>query len=104
MKPIRLAATLAVLTALPAAALAQSASRNCAPRDLVLERLTVGYGESRQSAGLGAQAQLVEVFASLETGTWTVTVTNEGGLTCLVASGDAFERFDEIAPAPGSDS
>ncbi|NKB26680.1 MAG: hypothetical protein GKR99_03595 [Rhodobacteraceae bacterium] len=90
--------------ALPAATLAQSNPRNCGPRDAVLARLSEGYGESRQSAGLAAQGQMVEVFAASGTGTWTITVTNAAGLMCLVASGEAFERFDEIAPVPGSDS
>ena len=34
---------------------------------------------------------VVEVFASSDTGTWTITVTNASGVTCLVASGQAFE-------------
>jgi hypothetical protein len=63
----------------------------CAMRKDVLARLATAYGETRQSIGLGTNDQVVEVFASLETGTWTITVTNPNGLTCLVASGQAFE-------------
>jgi hypothetical protein len=64
---------------------------NCAMRQNVIDRLASAYGETRQSIGLGANNQVVEVFASPETGTWTITVTNPSGLTCLVASGQAFE-------------
>lgn len=75
-------------------------SRNCAERTLVIDRLAERYGESRQSIGLGTDNAVVEVYASLETGTWTITVTLPNGLTCLVASGQAFERLDEeLTPA-----
>jgi hypothetical protein len=67
------------------------ASQICAMRKDVLARLATAYGETRQSIGLGENNQVVEVFASPETGTWTITVTNPNGLTCLVASGQAFE-------------
>lgn len=79
-------------------------SRNCAPRDVVVERLADKYGESRQSVGLGANNSLVEVFAAGETGTWTITVTMANGLTCLVASGQSFETVVEALPAKGSDA
>lgn len=84
----------------PVQAEAQS-GRNCGLRDLVVERLAIKYGESRQSIGLGANNQVVEVFASLETGTWTITVTTPSGMTCLVASGQSFETLSEAAVMPG---
>jgi hypothetical protein len=74
--------------------------RNCGERDFVLERLADRYGESRQSIGLGADNQVVEVFASLETGTWTITVTSPAGTTCLVASGQSFETLSEAVAMP----
>lgn len=77
--------------------------RNCAPRAAVLERLANGYGETRQSIGLAAQGQVVELFASAETGSWTITVTLPSGLTCLVAAGEAYERVAETPP-PGPDA
>ncbi|MDH3264833.1 MAG: hypothetical protein OEM24_12665, partial [Paracoccaceae bacterium] len=67
------------------------AQSNCAQREVVVERLATGYGETRQSIGLAANNAVLEVFASLETGTWTILVTTPGGPTCLVASGGAFE-------------
>lgn len=69
--------------------------RNCADRELVLERLADAYGETRQSIGIGTNNMVVEVFASTETGTWTITVTSPQGMTCLVASGQAFENLSE---------
>lgn len=79
-------------------------ARNCAPRDKVIDRLAAGYGETRQSIGLGKNNAVIEVFASDETGTWTITVTSPNGQTCLVASGEAFETMAEALPAKGEDA
>ena len=74
--------------------LAQSV-RNCRPRDNVVERLANGYGETRQSIGLGANNAVIEVYASDDTGTWTITITSTNGVTCLIASGKSFETLAE---------
>ena len=75
---------------------------NCAPREIVVQRLAEGYGETRRSIGLGANNAVVEVFAS-ETGSWTITVTFPNGSTCLVASGQAFETLAETLPPTGEE-
>ena len=77
---------------------ASAQSRNCAEHAAVVERLADGYGESRQSIGIAANNTVVEVFASTETGTWTIVVTQPGGPTCLVASGEAFQVLAEALP------
>lgn len=87
---------------LPGAAAAQAA--NCAPRAVVVERLASSYGETRQSIGLGANNAVVEVYASPASGTWTITMTTPSGLTCLVASGQAFETLAEALPGAGDDA
>ncbi|MBE1285807.1 MAG: hypothetical protein GJ676_21015 [Rhodobacteraceae bacterium] len=79
-------------------------NRNCAPRPAVLERLAEGYGETRRGIGLGSQGAVVEVFASDETGTWTITVTLPNGMTCLIASGQSYENLAESLPSPGNDA
>lgn len=93
MKKILLAAVAALI---PVGAMAQ---QNCAPRDAVVERLNERYSETRQSIGLGANNAVVETWASLESGSWTITVTMPNGMTCLVASGQGFELVDEDLPA-----
>ncbi|QIE46813.1 hypothetical protein G5B38_15485 [Pseudohalocynthiibacter aestuariivivens] len=80
------------------------AAPNCAPRDIVVSRLADTYGETRHSIGLGANNAVVEVFASDASGSWTITVTSPTGVTCLVASGMAFETLAEALPAQGSDA
>lgn len=78
-------------------------TQNCAPRHQVVDRLAEKYGETRQSIGLGSNNAVMEVFASSETGTWTITVTMVSGMTCLVASGQAFEELVEALPPKGED-
>ncbi len=91
---IKVLATAAVMLATTA----NAQSNNCAEHRMVVERLASGYGETRQSIGISADNTVVEVFASLETGTWTITVTAPGGPTCLVASGAAFQVLAEALP------
>ncbi|OWU85395.1 hypothetical protein ATO6_00055 [Oceanicola sp. 22II-s10i] len=78
----------------------QSAAQGtpCAPRHNVVEGLAEKYGENRRAIGVSANNMVVEVFASDASGTWTITVTNASGLTCLVASGEAFEALAESLP------
>ncbi|KUF12657.1 hypothetical protein [Pseudoponticoccus marisrubri] len=75
--------------------------RHCAPRAAVVERLAITYGETRQSMGLGSNNAVMEVFASPESGSWTITVTLTNGMTCLVASGQAFEELADALPPKG---
>lgn len=97
-----LTAAAALYVASTTDAAAQNA-RNCGPREAVVDRLAEGYGETRQSIGLGANNSVVEVFASRETGSWTITVTTPNGLTCLVASGQSFETLAEALPEKGKE-
>ncbi len=73
-------------------------TRNCAEHSMVVERLASGYGEARQSIGMSSDNTVIEVFASAETGTWTITVTQAGGPTCLVASGVGYQALNEDLP------
>ena len=85
---MKLKSAILIAAALIAPALAQAQSQNnCGNREVVVDRLSSKYGESRQSIGMAPKGRVVEVFASLETGTWTITVTTPNGITCLVASG-----------------
>ncbi|RYG92742.1 hypothetical protein EU803_01145 [Loktanella sp. IMCC34160] len=85
---------IAALAALPAPA--QSA--RCADHERVVTFLAESYGESRQSIGLASNNMVVEVFANLDSGTWTITMTAPGGPTCLVASGEGHQQIAEGLP------
>ncbi len=77
------------------------AAPNCAERSFVLNELAGKYRETRRAIGLAANNTMMEMFASADTGTWTLTVTMPDGTTCLVASGNGFESVTENLPAAG---
>ena len=93
-------AILTFVTVFGIASVASAQGQNCGQRAAVIATLAESYGESRQSIGMATQGRIVEVFASLETGTWTITITLPNGMTCLVASGQSYENLDEpLQPA-----
>lgn len=98
IKPVLVFGVVVALTAWATSTTAEAQTRNCAPREIVVKRLGSKYGEKRQSIGLNNSQTVMEVFASLETGTWTILVTSTDGITCLVASGQAFEAVAEVLP------
>ncbi|WP_108813915.1 hypothetical protein [Loktanella sp. Alg231-35] len=68
---------------------------SCAEHSTVVERLAERYGEIRQTIDLARDNSVVEVFASMDTGSWTITVTRPGGQTCLAAAGQAYQYLNE---------
>lgn len=96
--------TLAAVIAIMATQATAQQSRNCAPREAVVERLANTYGESRQSIGLGEHGMMIETFASSDTRTRTITVTTPDMITCLVASGQSWEELAEALPPEGDKS
>ncbi|SOH92650.1 hypothetical protein SAMN06273572_101498 [Monaibacterium marinum] len=69
------------------AADAQAQTVECGPRNAAINALTDEYGEVRRAIGLDPRG-IVEVYASDETGSWSVTVTLPDGRTCLLAQGE----------------
>ena len=78
----------------------QGHAAQCADHATVVANLAQYYGETRQSIGLAHDNTVVEVFASLETGSWTITVTRPGGPACLAAAGQAYLATNDPLPAP----
>lgn len=75
-----------------------SAQANCNDRDTIVERLASKYGEHQQSLGITENKVLLEVFANLETGTFSVIVTDANKVSCLIATGTNHEATLEHAP------
>jgi|GEM_PF-710282 len=70
---------------------------NCAPRETVVERLEDKFGEQLTSGGLNDNASktnLVEIWSSAETGTFTVLLTQPNGVSCVVATGEDYFTID----------
>lgn len=80
---------------------AEAQGARCAPRDVVVAQLADRYTETRRAIGLAANQMVMEVYASQDSGSWSITVTTPDGLTCLVASGQGFEALAEELPARG---
>lgn len=74
----------------------------CGPRAQVIERLGRDYGESRRAMGLAGPAAVMEVYASAETGSWTVAMTLPDGRMCLIAAGQGYEQVNDPLPASGA--
>lgn len=70
---------------------ASAAPSRCASHTAVVDRLADVYGERRQAIGLAGDNTVVEVYASDESGSWSITITRPGGPTCLVAAGQNFQ-------------
>lgn len=99
MKRTLIASTLVCLSTL-AASTAAAQTANCSTRDHVVGHLADRFGEARQSIGLASGNRIVEMFASPETGTWTLTMTTPDGRTCIIGAGQAWEGIeDEVTPA-----
>ncbi|MGL5011386.1 MAG: hypothetical protein ACRC6I_16015 [Paracoccaceae bacterium] len=76
-------------------------NQQCAPRDALVAHLTEKYGETRQGMGLAGPETMMELYASAETGTWTITMTLANGTMCMVASGQGYEKLAEELPTRG---
>ncbi len=80
---------------------------NCAKRDAVVERLQSRYLESFAGGGLQASQttqSVVEVWASEETGTFTVILTTPEGLSCIVATGTDWHQAHLLNEPEGTES
>ena len=97
---LKFAFLIAAMAVASAPAVAQE-KKNCGARSTLVDRLSSKYGESRQSIGMAPKGRVVEVFASQETGTLTITVTTSNGVMCLVALGQSYESLDEPAKPAG---
>lgn len=75
------------LAAGAAPALAQQDDVVCAERDVIVERLNLDFGESPTGGGIMSREQLLEIWSSPETGSWTALMTFADGTSCIVGSG-----------------
>ncbi len=76
----------------------QVQAQSCAPREDIIQRLAETYGETRRGIGIARQGSVMEVYASDSSGSWTITVTLPDGVTCLIASAQAYEDVTEALP------
>ena len=80
---------------------------NCAKRDLITERLHSKFSEQLTAGGLQAtrrSTSFIEVWASQETGTFTVMLTRPDGVSCIIASGTDFFTKKAVPVVMGTPS
>lgn len=75
-------------------------AQSCAQRGDVIAKLQQTYAEKLSFGGLQKTRRgqsVMEVWASRETGTYTVLVTHANGISCIVAAGtDFFEAIPKV--------
>ena len=100
------AAATALAIAAPAliATDADAQGRVCAKRDKLVAELAKSHGETRQSVGLQRNNGVIETFANVETGSWTIIVSLPTGVSCLVAAGEAFQQDAKQAALSDKDA
>lgn len=81
-------------------ATAAHAEPQCAKHQAVVEMLAKQFGEAPHDMGMAAKSALMEMYASTDTGTWTLLITLPNGITCIIAAGDSFET---VAASPQGD-
>jgi hypothetical protein len=84
---------------LPAGAI--ETQSQCGPHEEVVKVLNAKYQESQRAVGLINEKAMMEVFISAQ-GTWTMVVTNEAGMTCILAAGEAWDEKPTQALGLGS--
>ena len=83
--------SLAAAGALLIMASTASAQVVCKDRTTFLRHLGASYLEAPVAMGLANNGSVIEVLSSQGGGTWTIIVTKPSGLSCIVASGEAWD-------------
>ena len=75
----------------PSGASAQSV---CGPHAELTKALETRYSERPAAIGLGNNGAMVEVFTA-PAGNWSIVMTQPNGVSCLIASGEGWERLPQ---------
>jgi hypothetical protein len=65
----------------------------CSDYKAVREQLAKRYEEAPISTGLQSNGNVLQVFTSERTGTWTVVSTTPAGVSCILAVGRSWEEM-----------
>ncbi|MDZ4096507.1 MAG: hypothetical protein U1D35_16540, partial [Paracoccaceae bacterium] len=81
----------------PPAAHAQTV---CTQRQSIVEQLSTKHTEQLSALGYQTGAQVLEVWSSSETGSWTLLVTRPDGISCVVATGSNWTQHIPARQVP----
>ena len=76
-----------------------NATPTCAPRDIIINKLETGYNEALVGGGLSGSRQLLEVWSSPDSGSFTILLTQANGTSCILAAGQNWHGEQPVAPA-----
>lgn len=65
----------------------------CHPYKEIARQLGSRYAEAPVSLGLQSNGNLLQVFASAASGSWTIVSTAPDGLACILAAGESWESL-----------
>ena len=86
--------TIIALSTLLAVAATNAQAATCADRDHVVNQLETRFGETIIANAISPSNRVLEIFASPDKSTWSVTVfLPERGLSCLAATGRGEEAL-----------
>ncbi len=72
----------------------------CHPYNDLASQLDQKYHEAPVSMGIQSNGNLLQVFSSTESGTWTILSIAPNGRPCVLAAGKSWERFKLAAIDP----
>lgn len=93
-KFVSLAAAILLASVITSDGTPAEAAGVCGLHDDVTSSLITRYKEKPVSIGVNVDGSVVEVYASTK-GSWTILITDTGGITCVLAAG---EDWEAIAP------
>jgi hypothetical protein len=99
---LAIAATIFVATTTPVSAQPEAADERmpCHDYQTIVETLDKRYGETPASLGLQTNGNLLQVFASSESGSWTILSVAPSGIGCIVAAGRHWQNDTTKAVEP----
>jgi hypothetical protein len=95
-----LACALMIGTLLTGLASPSEAQGRCGPHGEIVKVLNGKYKENRRALGLINDKAMMEVYLSAK-GTWTMLVTDQAGITCILAAGDAWDEVPLLVQGTG---
>lgn len=66
----------------------------------IAKQLSGKYNEAPVAFGVQSNGNLLQVYASEDTGTWTVVSTTPAGVSCIVADGKGWQRIPILTGEP----
>lgn len=94
----RLCSTAVIFGAAALAPPVHAQPMTCLPRADLIEHLEGRYSEHLAGGGMQSPLQLLEIWASDQTGSFTVFVTRSDGLSCVIATGQNWQDTTPTDP------